>query len=44
MSLLLDVDDLPEVEPQPRADQLINLRERGAQLVEEFCDAVITRH
>jgi predicted glycosyltransferase len=43
MSILRDVEDLPEVLPQPRADQLADLRERGATLVKEFCDVVTQR-
>jgi predicted glycosyltransferase len=42
LSVLHDIDDLPPVQRQPRADRLANLRERGAHLVEEFCDAVTT--
>ncbi len=40
LSMLRDIRDLPEVERQPRADRMSNLRERGTRLVDEFCDAV----
>jgi len=40
MRLLTDVGDLPVLEPQPRADRLQGLRERGDRLVDHFCDAV----
>jgi predicted glycosyltransferase len=41
MRTLRSVEDLPEVEPQPRADQMAELRERGTRLIEGFCDAVV---
>ena len=40
MRVIRDVQDLPAVEPQPRADRLGLLRERGRELVDHFCDAV----
>jgi predicted glycosyltransferase len=41
MRVIRDVRDLPTtVEPQPRADRLDLLRERGRELVDTFCDAV----
>jgi predicted glycosyltransferase len=39
---LRTVDDLPAVEPQPRADRMAELRERGIGLIDAFCDAVVT--
>jgi hypothetical protein len=40
MSIIRNVDELPQVEPQPRSEQLAELRERGALLLGHFCDAV----
>jgi uncharacterized protein len=40
MRVVQEVRDLPAVEPQPRADRLALLRERGTALVTHFCDAV----
>ncbi len=42
MRTLRSVDDLPPVEPQPRADRMAELGERGARLIEAFCGAVVT--
>jgi predicted glycosyltransferase len=40
MRVLRSVDELPPVEPQRRNDRLTELRARGAELVDDFCDAV----
>jgi predicted glycosyltransferase len=41
MRALRDADELPAVEPQPRADRLADLHRRGGELVDYFCDAAI---
>jgi predicted glycosyltransferase len=41
LRMLGDVGDLPEVEPQPRADRMNDLRQRGDRLVDHFCDAIV---
>jgi predicted glycosyltransferase len=41
MQVLTSVDELPSMEAQPRADRLVQLRERGDVLVEHFCDVLM---
>lgn len=43
MRVISDVRDLPAVAPQPHADRLPMLQERGRGLVEHFCNAVTSR-
>lgn len=40
MKVLTDVRDMPRVEKQPRRDRLQLMRNRGQELVDEFCEAV----
>jgi predicted glycosyltransferase len=43
LRMLHSVDDLPDtVAPRAAADRMRDLRERGAGLVDSFCDAVVT--
>jgi uncharacterized protein len=39
---LRSVEDLHDIRPRPREDRMQDLRERGARLVDGFCDAVVT--